>query len=167
MICPKCGANNPKDPLQCIRCGYIFPEYIAKHEIDMTRTSSRKSEDEKRVEAIKRFNAKQNGVRPSNNGLRPTAQRPQAPAAANGLKPGTKEYYSSVTRQVAMENKAKEQELEYSPMPTKIQKVHFIGRNGINRVDDIQECLITPLEFCGIVGVIYFIVIFFNIQIIP
>lgn len=144
MICPKCGANNAKDPLQCIRCGYIFPEYIEKHDIDMTRTGAKKTEEQKRLEAIQRFNAKQS----ANNGRRPSEQP-----------------VNNVPRQNINVSPRPVQTMQpVQTQPNKIKKIHFIGRNGINRADDIVECLITTIEFSAILGVIYAIVIFLQFR---
>lgn len=152
MICPKCGSNNPKDPLQCIRCGYIFPEYIKAHDIDMNRTTHKKTEEEKRADAIMKFNMRN----------KPAASR--TPIVNNGYKPGTVEYNEVLAKQnVQVENLSNTQ-TNIPQVPTKIKKIRFIGRNGINRIDDLQECLATTIEFCCIVCIIYLLINFLPLK---
>lgn len=122
MICPRCNANNAKDPLQCIRCGYIFPEYIKKHNIDMNRGVSKEDKaEQKRVEAIKNFAPKQ-----------------------NGLNPKSQKYAEVVQKQANLSNtntNINVVQINRPQPPTKLKMDKIIGRNGINRTEDLKECL--------------------------
>ena len=131
MICPKCGSNNPKDPLQCIRCGYIFPEYISKHNIDVSR-SKKDREEQKRVEAIRNF--------------KPTSKVSRIPI-----------HPTSVTPRVT--NVSNEEEKPQVVAPTKIKRIIYMGRNGINRFDDIKECFIVSIIYTGIILLVSYLLI--------